>query len=79
MAQVFYGAWCLIALSYTCSGVDKLSNPSWHGSALQRVFESPVARSGMLVGLLSSLPVFFLKGLTWGTLGLECYLLHSVW
>jgi hypothetical protein len=69
---IFYGAWTIIALSYTCSGIDKLSSPSWlNGSALQMVFESPMARTGAIVNFFSTLPPSLLRLLTWGALGVE--------
>lgn len=69
--EVFYGAWILLALGYTFSGIHKLGSPSWvDGSALSHVLSNPLARDTALREGLMAMPGL-LKIMTWGTLGLE--------
>ena len=42
---LFYGAWSLLAIGYTMSGIDKLQSISWlNGSAITHLLENPLAR-----------------------------------
>ena len=72
-AGVIAGAWVLLALGYTFSGLDKLiHSPSWRdGSALTHVANLPLARPGPARDLLLGLPDSLRALLTWGSLGLE--------
>lgn len=70
--SLFAVLWVLMALGYSYSGYTKLVSPSWQdGTALQRILENPLARPGMLGGLLLSLPPVLLKIATFGALLLE--------
>ncbi|MDH5764154.1 MAG: DCC1-like thiol-disulfide oxidoreductase family protein [Nitrospinota bacterium] len=69
--EIFYGAWVLMALGYTLSGIHKLGSPSWvDGSALSHVLANPLARNNPLCTWMITQPIL-LKMLTWGALGLE--------
>lgn len=64
--------WILMAVGYTYSGCTKLVSPSWvDGTAIARVLENPLARTGPLNQLLLALPVPVLKAMTWGALAAE--------
>lgn len=72
---IFWGAWFLMALGYTISGIHKLQCASWiDGSALLHVLESLLARDNNLVNfmieLMKNYP-WFLKLNTWASLVLE--------
>lgn len=68
----FSAAWLLMAAGYSYSGYTKLISPSWQdGTALAEVLQSPLARNTALREWLLGLPDLLLKGLTFGTLGLE--------
>ncbi len=69
---ILVGAWLILALGYTFSGIDKLDSPSWKdGNALRFIFESPVVTEGWIKRLFLSLPPFGLKIMTWFSLWLE--------
>jgi predicted DCC family thiol-disulfide oxidoreductase YuxK len=69
---IFLAAWMVMAVGYTYSGVSKLASPSWvDGTAIARVLENPLARSGLLHAVLLALPDGVLRLSTWGALGLE--------
>jgi len=69
--EVFYGAWILLSLGYTLSGIHKLGSPSWvDGTALYHVFSNPLARNNFICEWMLTMPEI-LKILTWGALGLE--------
>jgi len=71
-ALLFAGAWILMAVGYTYSGVTKLVSPSWlDGTAVARVLENPLARPGPLRAAILSLPDVLLRLGTWATLALE--------
>lgn len=67
MPQVVYaGAWLLMSLSYTLSGIDKLFSPSWvDGSAINKLLYSPLARDSYLVDILSNQSSYILMGVTY--------------
>ena len=66
------GAWLLLGLGYSLSGVHKLGSPSWlDGTALRHVLALPLARDTALHAFLLSLPSFVYQGLTWGALFAE--------
>ena len=73
MPQALYlGAWILLALGYSYSGYSKLVSPSWvNGTALERVFNNPLARPGLIHDLVIQSPHVILQLATWGALGLE--------
>jgi hypothetical protein len=69
---VYWGAWFLVAMSYTISGLHKLQCVSWRdGSALYHVLSTPLARDNWLThGLLDLHPVV-LQVMTYVSLILE--------
>ena len=70
--SIYAVAWILMAIGYTYSGLWKLMSLSWlDGTALIRVMENPLARSGPIRDLLLSLPEWILQLKTWGALTLE--------
>lgn len=69
---VFAGAWLLMGIGYTISGLHKAQAPSWQdGSALWHVLQSAIARDYFLTEWLLKLPMGVLKWKTWFVLGLE--------
>lgn len=69
---VFWGAWFLMGIGYTLSGIHKAQAPSWQdGTALWHVLQSAIARDNILVQSLLGLPMWVLKLKTWGVLLLE--------
>lgn len=71
-AVLFIGAWIIMSLSYTISGIDKFLSPSWrNGQAVQFLLENPLARDGWLRELSMSFPSGVLTMLTWSILTLE--------
>src|SRR5260221_4598016 len=74
-ALLFAGAWILMAMGYTYSGVTKLVSPSWlDRTAVARVLENPLARPGPLRVAILSLPDGLLRLGTWAPLALELLL-----
>ena len=70
-SAIYWGAWGLLALGYTFSGVWKLFSPSWvDGTALTHLLDNPLARPGWTRDILSQWPPL-LKVLTWIALGGE--------
>lgn len=71
-STLYWGAWFLMALGYTISGVHKLGAPSWRdGTALMHVLQIPLARDNFLREFLLTLPLPLLKSMTWGSVILE--------
>jgi hypothetical protein len=69
---LYRGAWLLLGLGYTLSGLHKLGSPSWPGgTALRHVLELPLARDTWLRTALLSLPDWAFAGMTWGALAAE--------
>ncbi len=69
---LFYGAWIIMALSYTLSGLDKLGSPSWYdGTAVIHLLENPLARDWWLRTFLLGMPEVVLHIMTWGILVME--------
>ncbi|MEE9437554.1 MAG: DCC1-like thiol-disulfide oxidoreductase family protein [Saprospiraceae bacterium] len=69
---IFIGAWIIMAVGYTISGVDKFYSPSWYdGSAIFHLLENPLARDWWLRDFVVGLPSWFLKINTWFVLSLE--------
>ncbi len=69
---LFVGAWVLMSLGYTISGVDKLLSPSWKdGTALIHLLENPLARDSWVRNLLLQLPENIIRINTWLVLTLE--------
>jgi predicted DCC family thiol-disulfide oxidoreductase YuxK len=73
-AMIFAGAWILLSVGYTYSGVTKLVSPSWlDGTAVVHVLENPLARPGPLRAAILSLPDGVLRLATWAALALELF------
>ncbi len=71
-ALVFNGAWILLALGYTVSGLVKLKSPSWvDGTAMMHLLENPLARDYFLREWFLAFPPFVLKLMAWISLALE--------
>jgi len=71
---IYYGFWIILGVSYTASGLHKLSchNNTWiDGTALYYVLTSPLARPNNLINELLSSNGFIIKLMTWGSLVLE--------
>ncbi len=69
---VYFGAWALMALGYSVSGIHKLGSPSWlDGTALQHVLMSPLSRGNFICDIFLSLPPILIHLATWGALLLE--------
>lgn len=69
---LFGGAWLIMAVSYSISGIDKLGSPSWlYGDTMRILFENPLARDTWLRVWLLSLPGWLLAGMTYAALALE--------
>jgi hypothetical protein len=69
---LFAGAWWVLALSHSVSGLDKLASLAWReGEALRLVADLHWARPGALRAMLLSLPTPALHALTWSALGAE--------
>lgn len=70
--ELFWAAWVVMAVSYSYSGLTKLSSPSWlDGSAIREVLLNPLSRDSVLVSWLLEHGSWLLKPLTWGALLLE--------
>lgn len=71
-SYIYYGAWFLMALGYTISGIDKIKSPSWiDGSAMNHVLSSMLARDYWMTNLFLNSPDIVLKLMTWGSLAAE--------
>ncbi len=72
--MIFAAAWIVMAVGYSYSGYTKLISPSWaDGSAIERVLNNPLARTGFLRQALFGLPSGALQVATWGSLALELF------
>jgi predicted DCC family thiol-disulfide oxidoreductase YuxK len=70
--ELFFGAWAILALAYTVSGIDKLFAPSWkNGSAIFHLLNNPLARDWVLRDIFLSFPMEVLNVMTWVALVLE--------
>ena len=78
---LFIGAWAIMAISYTLSGIDKFNSPSWfNGSAILHLLNNPLARDWFLRDFLLSLPKVLIYLMTWSILTLEILFLPlSIW
>lgn len=66
------GAWALMAVGYTYSGLTKLGSPSWRdGTAFARVLENPLTRPGAAGELARALPQPLLEAIAYGGLAAE--------
>jgi hypothetical protein len=70
--MIFAGAWILMAMGYSYSGLTKLASPSWlDGTAITYILENPLARPGPLRDAILTLPNGVLALATWATLTFE--------
>jgi len=66
---LYLGAWLLLGLGYTLSGLHKLASPSWRdGTALRHVLELPLARDTALGNAVLALPDGVFAAFTYGAL-----------
>jgi uncharacterized membrane protein len=69
---LWIGAWFVMSLSYTISGIDKLQSPSWlNGSAILHLVNNPLARDWWLRETVAELPVWIIKLMTYSILTIE--------
>lgn len=69
---LFAGAWWILALAYTVSGLDKLGSDAWRdGDALRLALDLPWARPGLARDVVLSLPDGVLRLVTWAGLASE--------
>ncbi len=69
---LFIGAWTIMSISYTLSGIDKLNSPSWYdGNAIMHLLNNPLARDWGLRNFFLSFPKILLQFMTWGILFIE--------
>ncbi len=69
---LFWGAWAIVAVAYTISGIDKFMAPSWRdGSALLHLLDNPLARNWFVRDLMKALPSECIRLMTWSALILE--------
>ena len=69
---LFVGAWLILGITYTISGIDKAMAPSWQdGSAMFHLMANPLARDWWWTHLLAASPDWLLQIATWLTLALE--------
>jgi predicted DCC family thiol-disulfide oxidoreductase YuxK len=69
---LYRGAWVLLALGYTISGLHKLGAPSWQdGSALLRLMDNPLSRPTLVGDWLRAAPPILLQVATYAALALE--------
>jgi hypothetical protein len=70
--EIVLGAWLVLAVSYTASGIDKLASPSWTaGDAVAIVLRGPIA-GAWGAWLVEHVPPGWFQLATWGALALEC-------
>ncbi len=68
---LWIGAWIIMAIGYSLSGLDKLNTYGWpRGEALRYVASFPYARDNLVTSLLLGVPALT-KLLTYGILALE--------
>lgn len=73
---IFTGAWMLLIVGYSFSGIHKAMAESWqNGYAIKYVLELPTTRDYWFKDFLLSLPDIFHQLNTWGTLALEIFFL----
>ena len=73
---LYWGAWIILAIGYTVSGIHKLTAPSWSdGTALIHVLNIPLARDNLIRETMLFLPVPLLRLMTWGAVAVETFFL----
>ncbi len=80
-AGIYWGAWGLMAVGYTFSGLIKLGSPSWvDGTAFHHLIDNPLARPGFFRDLFLGLPAGVISLFTWFVLASEILFLPlSIW
>lgn len=74
--MLYIGAWVLMAVGYTISGIDKWMAPSWRdGSAIVHLLENPLARDTYLRTWLLTWPDALHRVMTWSILAMEALFL----
>jgi uncharacterized membrane protein YphA (DoxX/SURF4 family) len=69
---VWLGAWLILGISYTISGIDKLQSPSWaDGTAIHHLLDNPLARNWFLREWMLTFPEWIIKFFTWSVLAIE--------
>jgi predicted DCC family thiol-disulfide oxidoreductase YuxK len=69
---LYWGAWLILSLGYTVSGVHKLGSPSWvDGTAILRLLDNPLARDVPWREWLLHGPAFIPEAMAFFSLGLE--------
>ncbi|XWV25076.1 hypothetical protein QJ856_gp0701 [Tupanvirus deep ocean] len=69
---IYWGAWFLMAIGYTISGIHKLQCPSWtDGTAMYHVLSSVLARDNFMVNIFLASPMIIIKFMTWFSLAAE--------
>ena len=69
---IIIGAWIIMSVSYTISGIDKLNAPSWaNGDAIYYLLQNPLARNWDVRTFFLSFPRSVLKGITFSILFIE--------
>ena len=69
---LFVGAWVIMSIGYTISGLDKLKSPGWSsGEAIRFLLENPLARNWILRDWMLLLPNSLIHLLTWIVLAAE--------
>lgn len=69
---LFWGAWALMAIGYSISGIDKWQAPSWrNGDAIPFLLDNPLARDWFLREWFLLLPDWTLHLMTWSVLAVE--------
>lgn len=69
---LFWGAWVIVGISYTISGIDKAMAPSWiDGSAITHLLNNPLARDYFIRDMLLNTSEFVRQMFTWTALILE--------
>jgi hypothetical protein len=80
-ATIFWGAWGIMALGYTVSGIHKLGSPSWaDGTAIYHLLDNPLARDSALRAWLLKSPPWVTQAMSYGSLTLELLFLPlAIW
>ena len=69
---IFNGAWLILIIGYSFSGIQKAMAESWqNGHAIQYILELPTARDYWFKYFILSMPDIVLKLITWSALLLE--------
>jgi len=76
---IYWGAWLIVGIGYTISGLHKYSSPSWYdGTAIHKLMDNPLARVGIIRDIMSSAPDIVFTIQTYFSLALEILFLPLV-